>query len=56
MNRGPGNVIFADVIERLRARSSGRLSVHHHFDSEKALLDAAACAALARTARIAWRA
>jgi ferredoxin-NADP reductase len=45
-NRGPGNVIFADVIERLRAGSGGRLSVHHHLDSEKGFLDAAACAAL----------
>jgi 3-ketosteroid 9alpha-monooxygenase subunit B len=45
-NRGPRNVIFADTIERLRAGSGGRLSVHHHFDSEKGFLDAAACAAL----------
>jgi 3-ketosteroid 9alpha-monooxygenase subunit B len=45
-NRGPGTVIFADTIERLRAGSGGRLSVHHHFDSEKGFLDAAACAAL----------
>jgi 3-ketosteroid 9alpha-monooxygenase subunit B len=45
-NRGPGNVIFAHVIERLRATSGGRLSVHHHFDSEKGFLDATACAAL----------
>ena len=45
-NRGPGSVIFADAIERLRAGSGGRLSVHHHLDSEKGFLDAAACAAL----------
>ena len=45
-NRGPGSVIFADAIERLRAGSRGRLSVHHHLDSEKGFLDAAACAAL----------
>jgi ferredoxin-NADP reductase len=45
-NRGPGSVIFADVLERLRAGSGGRLAVHHHLDSEKAFLDAAACAAL----------
>ena len=45
-NRGPGSVIFADVIERLRARSAGRLSVHHHLDSERGFLDAEACAAL----------
>ena len=45
-NRGPGSVIFADALERLRAGSGGRLSVHHHLDSEKGFLDAAACAAL----------
>jgi len=45
-NRGPGSVIFADAIERLREGSSGRLAVHHHFDSVRGFLDAAACAAL----------
>jgi 3-ketosteroid 9alpha-monooxygenase subunit B len=45
-NRGPGSVIFADALQRLRAGSSGRLSVHHHLDSENGFLDAAACAAL----------
>ena len=45
-NRGPDSVIFADAIERLRAGSGGRLSVHHHLDSEKGFLDAAACATL----------
>jgi len=45
-NRGPGSVIFADALERLRAESGGRLSVHHHLDSENGFLDAAACAAL----------
>lgn len=45
-NRGPGSVIFGDAIERLRAGSSGRLSVHHHLDSERGFLDTAACAAL----------
>jgi 3-ketosteroid 9alpha-monooxygenase subunit B len=45
-NRGPGSVIFADALERLRAGSGGRLSVHHHLDSENGFLDAAACAAL----------
>jgi ferredoxin-NADP reductase len=44
-NRGAGSVIFAGALERLRAESSGRLAVHHHFDSEKGFLDAAACAA-----------
>jgi len=45
-NRGPGSVIFADVVERLRAGSGGRLSVHHHLDSERGFLAAADCAAL----------
>jgi 3-ketosteroid 9alpha-monooxygenase subunit B len=45
-NRLAGSVIFADALERLRARASGRLAVHHHLDSEKGFLDAAACAAL----------
>jgi ferredoxin-NADP reductase len=45
-NRAPDDVIFADALGRLRARSGGRLAVHHHFDSEKGFLDAAACAAL----------
>jgi len=45
-NRGSGSVIFSDALERLRAGSGGRLSVHHHLDSEKGFLDAAACAAL----------
>jgi ferredoxin-NADP reductase len=45
-NRGPGSVIFAAALERLRAGFGGRLSVHHHLDSEEGFLDAAACAAL----------
>jgi len=45
-NRGPGSVIFADALERLRAGFGGRLSVHHHLDSENGFLDAAGCAAL----------
>jgi ferredoxin-NADP reductase len=45
-NRGAGSVIFADELERLRSASGGRLSVHHHLDSERGFLDAAACAAL----------
>ncbi len=45
-NRGAGSVIFADVLDRLRLESHGRLSVHHHLDSENGFLDAAACAAL----------
>jgi len=45
-NRGAGSVIFAAALERLRAGSGGRLSVHHHLDSETGFLDATACAAL----------
>jgi 3-ketosteroid 9alpha-monooxygenase subunit B len=45
-NRDSGSVIFADALEHLRAASGGRLSVHHHLDSERGFLDAAACAAL----------
>jgi len=45
-NRGTGSVIFANELERLRAGSDGRLSIHHHLDSERGLLDAEACAAL----------
>jgi 3-ketosteroid 9alpha-monooxygenase subunit B len=45
-NRDPDTVIFAEAIERLRAGSDGRLSVHYHLDSEKGFLDAAACARL----------
>src|SRR5262249_12444710 len=33
--RDSGSVIFADALERLRAGSGGRLSVHHHLDSGK---------------------
>jgi ferredoxin-NADP reductase len=45
-NRDADSVIFAAELERLRAASGGRLSVHHHLDSERGFLDAAACAAL----------
>ena len=45
-NRGRDSVIFADALEGLRAGFGGRLSVHHHLDSESGFLDAAACAAL----------
>jgi ferredoxin-NADP reductase len=45
-NRGAGSVIFGGELERLRAASGGRLSVHHHLDSERGFLDAAGCAAL----------
>jgi ferredoxin-NADP reductase len=44
-NRHAGSVIFREQLERLRAASGGRLSVHHHLDSERGLLDTAGCAA-----------
>jgi ferredoxin-NADP reductase len=46
-NRSADAVIFADELDRLRAEFGGRLSVHHHLDSERGFLDVAACAALA---------
>ncbi|HZR80942.1 MAG TPA: ferredoxin--NADP reductase [Candidatus Binatia bacterium] len=45
-NRARDGVIFADALEGLRRRFPGRLSIHHHLDSESGFLDAAACAAL----------
>ncbi len=45
-NRSNDSVIFGDELERLRATSDGRLTVHRHLDSEHGLLDAARCAAL----------
>lgn len=45
-NRDGDAVIFADELDRLRAQSDGRLSVHHHLDSERGFLDAAQCATL----------
>jgi 3-ketosteroid 9alpha-monooxygenase subunit B len=46
-NRDAGSIIFAGELERLRAASGGRLSLHHHLDAARGYLDAAACAALA---------
>jgi 3-ketosteroid 9alpha-monooxygenase subunit B len=43
-NRDAASVIFAAELERLRAASGGRLTVHHHLDAERGFLDAAACA------------
>ena len=45
-NRSGDAVIFGPELERLAASSGGRLSVHHHLDSERGFLDAPACAAL----------
>ena len=45
-NRSGDSVIFEDELERLRSESGGRLSVHHHLDSERGLLDPAQCAEL----------
>src|SRR4051812_26500598 len=38
-NRAADAVIFADELEQLRASSDGRLSIHHHLDSERGFLD-----------------
>jgi 3-ketosteroid 9alpha-monooxygenase subunit B len=46
-NRAADCIIFAAELERLRSASGGRLSVHHHLDSERGFLDAEGCAALA---------
>lgn len=46
-NRDPDSVIFAVVLDALRARSGGRLAVHHHLDAASGFLDATACATLA---------
>jgi 3-ketosteroid 9alpha-monooxygenase subunit B len=46
-NRGAEAVIFADELERLRASADGRLSIHHHLDSERGFLDPGQCSALA---------
>lgn len=46
-NRNRESAIFHDELERLRAGAAGRLTVHHHFDSERGFLDPAACAELA---------
>jgi ferredoxin-NADP reductase len=45
-NRSADAVIFADELEQLRSSADGRLTVHHHLDSERGFLDAADCAAL----------
>ena len=45
-NRSDDAVIFGAELERLRAASGERLTVHHHLDSERGFLDAAGCAAL----------
>lgn len=46
-NRTTEAVLFGTEIERLRASSAGRLTVHSHVDAERGFLDAARCAALA---------
>jgi 3-ketosteroid 9alpha-monooxygenase subunit B len=45
-NRDGDSVIFADALAALETGSGGRLSVHHHLDSERGFLDTAACIAL----------
>jgi ferredoxin-NADP reductase len=46
-NRSADAIIFGKELERLSTASGGALEVHHHLDSERGFLDAAACAALA---------
>jgi ferredoxin-NADP reductase len=46
-NRDDESVIFRDELARLAQDSGGRLAVHHHVDTDRGFLDAAACAALA---------
>ena len=45
-NRTTDSVIFADELERLCSASNGRLSLHHHLDSDRGFLDPPQCAAL----------
>jgi ferredoxin-NADP reductase len=45
-NRSADSIIFGDELERLRSTSNGRLSVHHHLDSDRGFLDPHQCAAL----------
>jgi len=45
-NRSADSVIFADELDRLCSKSRGRLSIHHHLDSDRGFLDAPQCAAL----------
>jgi ferredoxin-NADP reductase len=45
-NRDADSVIFRDELDALESGSPGRLSVHHHLDSDAGFLDPPACAAL----------
>jgi ferredoxin-NADP reductase len=46
-NRSADSVIFAETLERLCSAAKGRLSIHHHLDSDRGFLDPRQCAALA---------
>jgi ferredoxin-NADP reductase len=46
-NRSADSIIFADELERLCSTSNGRLTVHHHLDSDRGFLDPEQCAILA---------
>ena len=46
-NRSADAVIFAEELERLRAGSEGRLTIHHHLDSDRGFLDPGQCASFA---------
>jgi ferredoxin-NADP reductase len=43
-NRDAQSIIFCEALDALRVASGGRLRLHHHLDSERGFLDAAACA------------
>ena len=45
-NRSADAVIFADELERLGSSAGGRLTIHHHLDSEHGFLDPTACGSL----------
>jgi len=46
-NRNADSIIFAGELERLRSAGRGRLTLHHHLDSQSGFLAPAQCAALA---------
>ncbi len=46
-NRSADAVIFREELDRLQSTSGGRLTAHHHLDSDRGFLDAAQCAAFA---------
>jgi 3-ketosteroid 9alpha-monooxygenase subunit B len=45
-NRDRDSVIFGSELDKIREQSGGRLSIHHHIDSESGFLDPPSCVAL----------